>query len=226
MNENIFYVGGSKGGVGKSKLSFALIDYLLDGGKKVLVLETDTANPDVYKAHHPHESENMVCKIADLDTSTGWVELVNFAADFLAVRSNKGIAKYGATLRETLQELDRNLVTFWMINRQRDSVELLRSFLNSFPDSLVNVCRNLYFGSPEKFETYNTSKARTHIEKNGKTLDFPDLGDRVADKLYSGRIPISVAFSEFTIGDRAELKRWKIACDEMFKLAFQEGKNE
>lgn len=234
MNENIFYVGGSKGGVGKSKLSFALIDYLLDGGKKVLVLETDTANPDVYKAHHPHESENMVCKIADLDTSTGWVELVNFAADFpdhclvinSAARSNKGIAKYGATLRETLQELDRNLVTFWMINRQRDSVELLRSFLNSFPDSLVNVCRNLYFGSPEKFETYNTSKARTHIEKNGKTLDFPDLGDRVADKLYSGRIPIRVAFSEFTIGDRAELKRWKIACAEMFKLAFQEDKNE
>ena len=28
MNAPIFYVGGSKGGVGKSKLSFALIDYL------------------------------------------------------------------------------------------------------------------------------------------------------------------------------------------------------
>ena len=28
MNAQIFYVGGSKGGVGKSKMSFALIDYL------------------------------------------------------------------------------------------------------------------------------------------------------------------------------------------------------
>ena len=47
MNMPIFYVGGSKGGVGKSKLTFALIDYLLDDGKQVLLLESDTSNPDV-----------------------------------------------------------------------------------------------------------------------------------------------------------------------------------
>ena len=65
-----------------------------------------------------------------------------------AARSNTGIAKYGSTLRETLAELNRNFVTFWVINRQRDSVELLRGFLNVFPDALIHVCRNLYFGSP------------------------------------------------------------------------------
>ena len=36
MNASIFYVGGSKGGVGKSKLAFALIDYLLDEEKQVV----------------------------------------------------------------------------------------------------------------------------------------------------------------------------------------------
>lgn len=41
MNASIFYVGGSKGGVGKSKVAFALIDYLLDDGKKGLPLESD-----------------------------------------------------------------------------------------------------------------------------------------------------------------------------------------
>ena len=41
MNMPIFYVGGSKGGVGKSKLTFALIDYLLDDGKQVLLLESE-----------------------------------------------------------------------------------------------------------------------------------------------------------------------------------------
>ena len=44
MNASIFYVGGSKGGVGKSKLSFALIDYLLDDGKKVLLLRPSFPN--------------------------------------------------------------------------------------------------------------------------------------------------------------------------------------
>ena len=32
-------------------------------------------------------------------------------------------------LRETLDELNRNLVTFWVRNRQRDSLELVRGFL-------------------------------------------------------------------------------------------------
>lgn len=57
MNASIFYVGGSKGGVGKSKLAFALIDYLLDEEKQVVLLETDTSNPDVFKAHQPHEND-------------------------------------------------------------------------------------------------------------------------------------------------------------------------
>lgn len=230
MNETIFYVGGSKGGVGKSQCCFALIDYLLESGKKVLLLETDTANPDTYKAHHAHEHEGLVCGIANLDISDGWIEMVNLADRFpghclvinSAARSNAGMAKYGMTLRETLGELNRKLVTFWLINRQRDSIELLWGFLNAFPDALVHVCRNLYFGTPEKFELYNGSKARQHIEKRGRTLDFPDLGSRVADRLYCERLPVSMALSQLPIGDRAELRRWKNACSEMFGTALGE----
>lgn len=230
MNAPIYYVGGSKGGVGKSKLSFALIDYLTEHEKKVLLLDTDTSNPDVYKAHHLHENESLSCKIADLDVSDGWIELVNVADEFpehilvinSAARSNTGIEKYGAMLRETLVELNRELVTFWVVNRQRDSVELLRGFLNSFPDALVHGCRNMYFGAPEKFELYNESKARNIIEKKGKTLDFPDLADRVADKLYSGRTPIKNALTDLPLGDRAELRRWRQKCAEMFQSVLKE----
>ena len=74
MNMPIFYVGGSKGGVGKSKLTFALVDYLLDEGKQVLLLESDTSNPDVYKAHHQHENDMLQCREIDLDTSDGWMD--------------------------------------------------------------------------------------------------------------------------------------------------------
>lgn len=230
MNAPIFYVGGSKGGVGKSKMSFALIDYLLEAGKKILLLETDTSNPDVFKAHKPHENDSLICKVSDLDVSEGWIALVNLADEFpehivvinSAARSNTGIEKYGAMLRETLSELNRDLVTFWIVNRQRDSVELLRGFLNAFPDARVHVCRNLYFGKPEAFELYNDSKARTIIEKKGMTLDFPDLADRVADKIYSGRVPVKAALAEFPLGDRAELKRWRQKCAEMFQTAIGE----
>jgi hypothetical protein len=227
MNAPIYYVGGSKGGVGKSTLAFALIDYLTAREKKVLLLETDNANPDVYKAHTPHESAGLVCKALNLDAAEGWIELVNLCGENpghaavvnAAARSNAGMEKYGATLRETLGDLQRELTGFWVINRQRDSIELLRSFLDVFPEARVHVCRNLYFGDAEKFELYNTSKTRKSVEEKGLTLDFPDVADRVADKLYSGRMSIQKALNDLPLGDRAELKRWRLRCAEMYDYA-------
>ena len=66
-NDNVFYVGGSKGGVGKSLFSFALVDYLLNKDKSVLLVDTDTDNPDVYKAHKDLALENLICRMNSLD---------------------------------------------------------------------------------------------------------------------------------------------------------------
>lgn len=213
----ITYVGGSKGGVGKSKLCFAIIEYLVSKKKPVLIIESDTSNPDVFKTHSPYVECGIICKEVDLDSANGWIELVNLADEYKdhyvvinsAARSNAGISNYSATLKNTLPELNRELVVFWMINRQRDSIELLRIFMNYFQKTKINVCRNIFFGDSEKFELYNNSIARKMIEEDGGlTLNFPELADRVADKLYSDRVPIFKGAKDFQIGDRAELKRW------------------
>jgi hypothetical protein len=230
MNAPILYIGGSKGGVGKSKLAFALIDYLIAREKNVLLLETDSSNPDVYKAHQPHENVALVCKLVNLDHADGWIELVNYcdenpghtAVVNSAARSNTGMENHGAMLKETLEDLQRELTAFWVINRQRDSIELLRSFVDVFPEAHVHVCRNLYFGEADKFELYNESKTKKSVEKTGMTLDFPALANRVADKLYSGRQTIQHALGELPLGDRAELKRWRVRCAEMFTRALGE----
>ncbi|MGH7435886.1 MAG: hypothetical protein ACRENE_09450 [Polyangiaceae bacterium] len=47
----IYWVGGSKGGVGKSMMTLATLDYLLEQGAKVVLVECDTSNPDVWKAY-------------------------------------------------------------------------------------------------------------------------------------------------------------------------------
>ena len=225
MRMPIIYVGGSKGGVGKSKMCYALIHFLTSNEKnKVLLVETDTSNPDVYKAHSRDDLPSIVCKQVNLDVSDGWIELVNLADEMpdhhivinSAARSNAGTEKYGATLRDTLPELQRDFMAFWMINRQRDSVELLREFLKAFPDATIHVFRNLYFGEPEKFELYNGSKARSLIEEKGKTFNFPDLADRVADKVYSQRLPLAAALQDLPLADKAELRRWIGKCSEIF----------
>ena len=122
MKKKLSIVGGSKGGVGKSIVSTAVIDLLRQRGEKVLIIDSDTSNPDVYKSHH----KTLECLTLDL-------------ADALDGVAQRGI-KHGcnggdqprphATTRRSttrsllmsaLSELDRALTT-WVINRQRYSL--------------------------------------------------------------------------------------------------------
>jgi hypothetical protein len=214
MAKKIYLIGGSKGGVGKSMVSMATIDYLQEQGESILLIESDTSNPDVWKGYH----DSVVTELVNLDEADGWIQLINLCdsnQDSIVVintaaRNNTGVSAYGTTLNSTLAELQRDLVTLWVINRQRDSLELLKDYMDAIPDTLVHVLRNGYFGDEKKFELYNSSKTRSAVEaRGGQSLNFPDLADRVSDDLYSKRLSIAKALKELPIGNRAELSRWQ-----------------
>lgn len=215
--EKIFWIGGSKGGVGKSAVSMAILDYLKDS--KPMLLETDTANPDVAKAY----SNDVRTEVLDLDESDGWIQLINLCQEHLgpvvinsAARTEVG--KNGQSLDLALPELRRELIVFWVINRQRDSIELLKDFISGVKSGQVHVVRNLYFGAGTKFELFQKSNIRQEIEESGgSVLDFPDLADRVADDLYTKRFSIQRAGMELPIGNRIELARWRGLAHQMFK---------
>jgi len=211
---DIYVVGGGKGGVGKSFTTIALVDSLEQAGVKALVIESDTSNPDVWKMY----KDQIETRLIDLDDANGWIDLVNACDEFkdhvvvinTAARNNKGVVAYGETLNSTLAELGRELKTLWVINPQRDSLELLKEYRDALPGTKVHVIRNGYFGDEQKFELYNHSKTRETIEsEGGKSLLLPDLADRVSDDLYSKRLSISRAMTELPIGNRAELARWR-----------------
>ena len=214
--ENLFlyFIGGSKGGVGKSILSMLIADFLTKcKGRKIILVESDTSNPDVGKTF-THDDDVEVISLS-LDNADGWIELVNYAdtkqKDIVinsAARSGEAVEKFGGTLIGSLEELHRRLISFWVINRQRDSIELLKKYIDVVPGEL-HVVRNTFYGDPQKFELFNNSKTKIEAEKRGATIDLPDLADRVTDDLYSGRLSINRASEEMPLGNRAELKRWR-----------------
>jgi len=139
------------------------------------------------------------------DADRNRVVVVNTAA-----RNNDGVSQYGRTLEASLDELDAKLVAFWMINRQRDSLELLADFMDAMPKADVHVVRNGYFGEEGKFELYNGSDIRKSVEgRGGKSVTLLDLADRVADDIYSQRLTLGHAAKALPIGNRAELGRWR-----------------
>lgn len=230
MAKPIYLVGGSKGGVGKSIVTMALIDSLQSLDETVLLVETDTTNPDVWMCYR----DEVETATLDLDEADGWIALINRCESQpdhpviinTAARNNHGVSVHGVTLDSTLAELQRPLVTFWVINRQRDSLELLKPFLDALPNATVHVVRNLYFGEPAKFELYNQSRLRETLERaGGQTLDFPDLADRVSDDLFGRRLTIARAARDLPLGNRAELTRWRHACARMFARILHDPAN-
>lgn len=221
MGAAVWMVSGSKGGVGKSIVSMALTHYLLKRGEEVLLVEADTANPDVGKTY----GQSLETLYLDLDEKEGWMDLVNRLAerpDQTAVintpaRSGEGVKLYGTLLAESLKEIKRDLVTLWVINSQRDSLQLLREYLDSMLSGTTHVLRNLYHGPERKFELYNGSKIRETIEVKGKTLNFPDVADRISDQLHSDRFTIDQVISNSPLGNRAEVNRWVRECAVIFE---------
>lgn len=126
-----------------------------------------------------------------------------------AARNNDGVAAYGGTLTGTLPELGRKMVTLWVINWQKDSLDLLSDYLEAVPEGELHVLKNAYFGTDSKYERYNRSEVRKIVEsRGGKALIFPDVADCISEQLYSERMPIELAAKQMRIGHRAELRRW------------------
>lgn len=214
MAAKIIIVAGSKGGVGKSLVTAALLDAFGESKREVFLIDSDTSNPDVYTSY----SEELPAAAFNLDEKQGWINLLNTAhansektiVVNAAARSNDGIKNFSSLLLTALPELQRELVTLWVVNRQRDSIELLKEYRQLVPGKSLHVVRNTYFGTPEKFELFNNSKMKTEIEKGGgKVIDFPDLADRVSDEMTNKRLTIAKAIGELQFGEKIELQRWR-----------------
>ena len=218
----IYLVSGCKGGVGKSTVAMALMDFLLTEGARTLLIETDTSAPDVGRTYRGSVETHLL----DLDEKDGWLELLNVCSDHPdscvvingAARNSMGVNKYGELLNMGLSYLERRLVTLWVINTQRASLELLKKFMGVITNSTVHVVRNEFFGDAKAFRLYNRAQLRKQIEgQGGKSLIFPCLDQCVMDEIYLGPLTIAAAMKELRTGNRVELQRWRREVSTMCK---------
>jgi NUBPL iron-transfer P-loop NTPase len=225
MTKPVYMISGSKGGVGKSIVSMAVTHYLLKREEALLLVDADTANPDVGKAY----GKAVETAYFNLDEKEGWMDLANVLGEHFdrtvvintPARSGEGVKLYGTLLTESMQDLDRELVTLWVINSQRDSLQLLKEYVDAIQSGTTHVMRNLYHGPERKFELYNSSKIRSVIEAQGKTVNFPEVADRISDQLHSERMTIQKVIETAPVGNRAEVNRWVKECASVFAEVVQ-----
>lgn len=240
MKDTVFYVGGSKGGVGKSMVAIALIQYLIDrfdDEKSIHLLETDHGNPDVWRIYRNKLSVNLFSLDEDQKGWQGVADLIERTKDTVfvinsAATSNVGMAVHGRDFSTFLEEISDvcDFVTFWVLNRQKDSVLLLEDYLKVMDAGRLIVVRNNYWGPREEFGLYEqirdkSERIRKRVEME---LDFPSLSDLVADEFYTGGRTIPETLKHLTMFGRISFKSWYAAVCDMFDTTgiFDEAESE
>ena len=227
--KNLAYVGGSKGGTGKSLVCMALVDYFRKTfpGDEILLIETDASNPDVGRLYKNTIGVSNYGVLLD-EEEKGWVAMADAIDDTSAkhiiinsmAASNLGVQAQGTLFEQSIMDstLDVKFNVFWVANRNKDSVTLLRHFLKHFTRAVVFPVLNLYFGKEEEFSFYRSSLDVHEMiaERGGRQLFFPNLNDLIADKLYTDEISFEELPSRLKLGMRTSLDRWLKAVQRTF----------
>jgi hypothetical protein len=125
-------------------MSIALLDFLHASDRQPFLVETDTSVPDVFKTY----GEAVEGELVNLDEREGWIDLINLVERRpestivinTGARNQTGVSNFGRTLAKALPQLGRELVVLWMIDRKRESLELLSISREHFPKRRYMSC--------------------------------------------------------------------------------------
>jgi hypothetical protein len=218
----IYFVGGCKGGVGKSLVAGGLINYLQSKNKVVGLAEADNSNPDVGYAHQGQ----IPMATLDLDKKEGWLDLITFCdenkgAEIVVntgARNEEGMKAFHKIFNDTMAQEKNDIVMFWVINTNSDSVNLANNFMDIMPDVKLHIVKNGFFGEPSDFDIYDTSEAKKKIEAAGGKDGFVyKLANRVNTLYYNKSKSIKTIRETLpTLGDKAELFQFTNGLELMF----------
>lgn len=215
----IYIVGSSKGGVGKSLLTMALLDYFSQIGESCFLVETESRLMDVHRSYR-----HLPFAVLDLSSELGSIGLIDLAyrhRDRVIVvnataMSIEGIEKYSQNLITELAALDRQLITLWVIDRLTSSLDSLAEYLKIVRGSTVHAVINNYLGDEDYFYAYQNSSVKSSIEAAGKSLVLPVLNSYICDKFFNTNATIEDAATGMLLGYRSVLNSWRKKCHDMF----------
>lgn len=171
--KNIHFIGGEKGGVGKSVVARLLAQYCIDNELSFVGHDSDRSHGTFSRFYADYASPMSVDEYAQLD------ELIE---DMLSVEDSRILVDLAA---QTLQPLCRWIedsellalceeqeikLTFWhVMDGSKDSVILLEALLDKLGDS-VNYVVVLNHGRGQPFDIFNSAPIKQRLLKLGATL--------------------------------------------------------
>ena len=178
----IHLVDGEKGGVGKSFVTRAMIQYGIDRSLPFVAVETDRSNPDVNRVYKDRcqfavfsEDERQAGNADRIfDLAMGQPVIVS-----LPSQVNRAVTAWieNNQLLEIGREYDVSFCKWFVTNGEYDSIRLFQASLDYYGEQMTHVLvRN--FGLCDEWSQVDSDKSlQKFIAGYGvKVIDFPKLG--------------------------------------------------
>jgi hypothetical protein len=227
----IHFIGGEKGGVGKSVVARIVAQYFIDHGQPFLGFDCDRTHGALLRFYTSYAA------LVDVDDYQSLDRLVDLAAAEpgrnilvdLAAQTQLPLARWmtESRLLELAPDLKISLVYWFVMDNGFDSVELLRKFLDQFGGKmqLVLVLNQL---RGEQFALLEASGQRARAEALGaKTMALQRLADATMQKIDANSRSFWAALNngagvEGTLGLLEQQRLWvwiKRAYEEIDRVA-------
>lgn len=223
MDRVLWLVTGNKGGVGKSVVAKALVEWLHDGGVDVAIVEGDQRSPDVAAPF----ADRLTIGTFDLQDETAWARCADYLCHLddhdghVVANLPDGITERALRFIERTVSLIGNYgfssKAAFVMNNLPDGLSLLTHLETCVP-CLVPV-KNLHFGRPRSFTHFDQAWG---AERESRTVFFPAMNPTVMNLVreshlsYSdfivqrGDAPTNLLYPKFVVAD------WLLAVGEVF----------
>ena len=234
MVKPIWFVAGSKGGIGKSTVAQLLIDYAKTRRQEqVYLVDTDSTNPDVARPYSITPDVNVAFDTIVARGVQDWLYILEAAkAHPQRVCIINGAAGDLDTLRDASHLLtqvsqERELVVWWVVSGDVESVVLLYRYIEIMgsaaerPHRRLVVTLNPGLGNEKRFRDYYESKiARRVQDERCPVVRLPYLAEDVAKDIRRMKVSLDQARAALPSLRRAELVRFVHEAEAAFDGAF------
>ena len=187
---NIHFIGGEKGGVGKSVVARVVAQYLIDHNTPFLGFDTDRSHGSLLRFYADYASPVVVDRYESLDA------IVEAASDNpdkrilvdLAAQTHEPLTKWmdESGVLEMAGELGISLSYWHVMDSGRDSVDLLKKLVDRF-GSRLNYVLVLNQLRGENFDIFDKSGERERaVGLNAKIISLKRLHEPVITKIDAG----------------------------------------
>ncbi len=195
---------GDKGGVGKSLLTCAAIDYRANqkgfDASKVIILDADPRNADVFRMFDGYPQYGKAERIS-LASKEDWMKFI----DRIQYEKGRGydymlslpagiggiLGKEGAKFGDLVGQLGHQITMFWTIDRMPDSINLFKRALFDIGGQIKYkvLVKNLFFGEADSFSRWDKSFLRKlFLHQDGIEANLPELHEWVIDQVIGDQL--------------------------------------